>query len=72
MKRILLILISIFVLLQGCDRKFNTESLVAPNSGSANIGGDTVYVQLNPVWEGFNNPQDIYFGREPVLVCGRY
>ncbi len=32
-----------------------------------NIGGDTVYVQLNPVWEGFNNPQDIYVGRDPFI-----
>lgn len=32
-----------------------------------NIGGDTVYVQLNPPWEGFNNPQDIFMGKEPFL-----
>ncbi len=67
MKRISLLLISIFILFQGCDRKFNTENLVAPNSGNGNIGGDTVYVQLNPVWGGFNNPQDVYIGRDQFI-----
>ncbi len=67
MKRILLLLTSIFIILQGCDRKFSTENLIAPNSGSANISGDTVYVQLNPVWGGFNNPQDIYIGHDQFL-----
>lgn len=67
MKRISLLLISIFMLFQGCDRKFNTESLTAPNSGSGNIGGDTVYVQLNPVWGGFNNPQDVYIGHDQFI-----
>ncbi len=67
MKRISLLLILIFIVFQGCDRKFNTENLIAPNSGSGNIGGDTVYVQLNPVWGGFNNPQDIYIGHDQFI-----
>lgn len=29
--------------------------------------GDTTYIQLNPVWSGFNNPQDILIGREPFI-----
>jgi hypothetical protein len=67
MKRYLLILLSAFFLIQGCDRKFKTEELVSPNSGSGNITGDTVYIQLNPSWKGFNNPQDIIIGREPFI-----
>jgi hypothetical protein len=67
MKRNLLILFSVFILLQGCDRKFNVDQLVDPNSTGGNIGGDTVYVQLNPAWEGFDNPQDIMVGREPFI-----
>lgn len=67
MKKSLLGLITVFILIQGCDRKFNTEELVAPNTGGGNIGGDTVYVQLNPVWEGFNNPQDIYVGKDQFI-----
>ena len=67
MKRYFLILSAVFLLLQGCDRKFNVDQLVDPNSGKGNIGGDTVYVQLNPAWEGFNNPQDVMVGREPFI-----
>ncbi len=67
MKSYFLILTSVFLLLQGCDRKFNVDQLVDPNSGQGNISGDTVYVQLNPAWVGFNNPQDIMVGREPFI-----
>jgi len=67
MKRYFLILSAVFLLLQGCDRKFNVDQLVDPNSGKGNIAGDTVYVQLNPAWEGFNNPQDVMVGREPFI-----
>lgn len=67
MYRKLLVLISVFILFQGCDKKFNTEELVAPNSGGGNIVGDTVYVQLNPVWEGYNNPQDVYIGHDQFV-----
>jgi hypothetical protein len=67
MKKYLLMILSVFFLLQGCDRKFNANELLAPNSGGGNITGDTVYVQLNPAWEGFNNPQDIYIGHDGFL-----
>ncbi|HSD63927.1 MAG TPA: hypothetical protein VLB50_09005 [Ignavibacteriaceae bacterium] len=67
MKRYLLILLTAFFLIQGCDQKFNTDQLVSANSGNGNITGDTVYIQLNPAWEGFNNPQDIMIGREPFI-----
>ncbi len=67
MKKSLMILFSVFLFLQGCDNKFNVDQLVTPNSGGGNIGGDTVYVALNPSWEGFNNPQDIMVGKEPFI-----
>ena len=67
MKKYLLVIISAFFLIQGCDRKFNANDLLAPNAGTGNITGDTLYVELNPVWGGFNNPQDIYLGREPFI-----
>ena len=35
--------------------------------------GDTVYVQQNPDWTGFNHPQDIIIGNEPfVYVADTY
>ena len=52
--------------LSSCGDKFDISQL-APGSGNANITGDTVYVQLNPVWEGFNKPQAIIIGREPFI-----
>jgi hypothetical protein len=67
MKRILLFLVSVFILLQGCDKKFSTEDLIGPNTGGGNIVGDTVYVQLSPVWEGFNNPEDVYVGHDQFI-----
>lgn len=67
MKIKIFILLSILFLFGGCDKKFNVEQLVSSDSGGGNIGGDTVYVQLNPAWEGFNNPQDIMVGREPFI-----
>ena len=67
MKKYLLIIVSIIFYIQGCDNKFNTNELVVPNSGGGNISGDTVYVQLNPSWKGFNNPQDIYIGHDQFL-----
>jgi hypothetical protein len=69
MKRILtflFILGLLFPLLNGCGEKFDIAELAAGNS-NANIAGDTIYVQLNPEWSGFNHPQDILIGREPFV-----
>jgi len=46
-----------------CEDKFELPT----TTGLGNITGDTVYVQLNPAWEGFNNPQDICIGNEPFI-----
>lgn len=50
----------------GCGDKFDLSQLTS-GPGNANITGDTVYVQINPAWTGFNNPQDIIIGREPFI-----
>ncbi len=50
----------------GCGDKFDIGELTS-TSGNANITGDTVYIQLNPAWTGFNNPQDMIIGREPFI-----
>ncbi len=59
---------SLFIIpfLIGCGDKFNIDQLTQAG-GNANIAGDTVYVQLNPAWEGFNKPEDIIIGREPFI-----
>uniref|UniRef100_A0A7V2ZJY5 NHL repeat protein n=1 Tax=Ignavibacterium album TaxID=591197 RepID=A0A7V2ZJY5_9BACT len=51
------------ILIISCEDKFELPT----TSGLGNISGDTVYVQINPAWEGFNNPQDIYIGNEPFI-----
>ncbi|MGQ9797695.1 MAG: hypothetical protein ACUVRG_00130 [Ignavibacterium sp.] len=65
LKNISLIFITILsaVVFLSCEDKFELPII----SDLGNITGDTVYVQLNPAWEGFNNPQDIYIGNEPFI-----
>lgn len=67
MKRNILIFFVLLstVLLWQCTDKFEMPDITSANPG--NIGGDTVYIQQNPVWTGFNKPQDIIIGREPFL-----
>jgi len=56
----------IIPLFNGCGDKFDITQLNS-TGGNANIAGDTVYVQLNPAWGGFNKPEDIIIGREPFI-----
>ncbi len=41
--------------------------LPTDTGGLGNIAGDTVYIQINPPWGGFNKPQDVYIGNEPFI-----
>lgn len=54
------------VLVIGCGDKFDIGQLAA-SQGNANIAGDTLYIQLNPPWNGFNQPEDMIVGREPFI-----
>ncbi len=64
MKKVL-ILIFVIVVIYSCTDKFDIVDTGDPVSqGSI---GDTLYIQQNPVWDGFNKPQDIIVGREPFL-----
>ncbi|MBK6915734.1 MAG: hypothetical protein IPH11_19495 [Ignavibacteriales bacterium] len=62
----ILLLISLAILVYSCGEKFDLNEFNL-SDGNPNIGGDTVYIQLNPVWEGFNKPQDIIVGNEPFI-----
>ena len=57
-------LVMLFIL--KCGDKFDLNNIDAGNS-NINITGDTLYIPINPVWEGFNKPQDIMVGREPFI-----
>ncbi|NWG28827.1 MAG: hypothetical protein HXY48_09875 [Ignavibacteriaceae bacterium] len=61
----LIILFSIIVI-SGCQDKFDINQF-NDVSTDGNLSGDTVYVQISPVWSGFNKPQDILVGKEPFL-----
>ena len=58
---------SIVVLLSiiSCNDKFDLTEFDTDDPG--NITGDTIYVKLNPDWGGFNHPEDIIIGREPLI-----
>jgi len=67
MKRYLKYLIVLIIpLFNSCGDKFDVSQLTS-GGGNANIAGDTVYVQVNPPWTGFNKPQDMIIGREPFI-----
>lgn len=53
----------ILISLNACVEKFE----IPVSTGLGNIAGDTVYVPLNPAWEGFNNPNAIFIGNEPFI-----
>ncbi len=61
-----IILLTVIVILSNCSEKFDLNNIQTDDS-NINLGGDTVFVQLNPVWEGFNKPQDVMVGREPFI-----
>ena len=55
----------ISILFFGCVEKFDISEFQTDDPG--NISGDTIFVKLNPDWDGFNNPQDVIIGREPLI-----
>ncbi len=62
----LLILFIVSALIYSCMEKFDLNEIEL-NDDNVNIGGDTVFVMLNPVWDGYNKPQDVMVGREPFI-----
>ncbi len=66
MKRVVHNALFCLLLCAGCQEvRFPIDSLP---QGDINTNiGDTVYVQQNPVWAGFNHPQAIIVGNEPFV-----
>ena len=61
--------LSLFILIGffcSCADKFDLNDL-GNDDGGGNVTGDTVYVRINPIWEGYNKPQDVMVGREPFI-----
>lgn len=60
-----LFLLTIFLMIiSGCVDKFEPP---VSSTNTGNIAGDTLYIPVNPAWEGFNNPQAILIGNEPFI-----
>ncbi len=63
-------LTKIFLLLIGFLIWNCTEKFIAPDNSPPDGGqviDDTLYIQQNPVWTGFNGPQDIIVGKETFI-----
>lgn len=70
MKRFLLVLVLILPLFIGCNPDKATAPSPDETKGPGNLTGDTVYIALNPAWEGFNNPKAIFIGEDNfIYVC---
>ena len=65
-KTYLYIIIGLIVFIYSCGDKFDINDLGTGN-GNGNVKGDTLYVQINPAWGGYNKPQDVMVGREPFI-----
>lgn len=70
MKYLIIILFIPFLFLSSCGEKTSLSQFPLTSTGGGTNLGDVVYVQQAPVWTGFNKPQAILLGREPlVYVC---
>jgi hypothetical protein len=56
------------IVLFGCQEdKYNVNSLPQSSSTAHGNISDTVYIKQNPDWTGFNNPQAVIVGNEPLV-----
>lgn len=56
------------LLLIGCTDKFNIQEVTSSiGEGAIDNIGDTLYIQQSPNWTGFNNPQDMIYGKDQFL-----
>ncbi|MBN8568827.1 MAG: hypothetical protein J0M18_04275 [Ignavibacteria bacterium] len=63
----LLILITASLVFWGCGEKLDLGQFPLTNTGNPVTSSDTSYVQQTPVWTGFNAPEDILLGKEPLI-----
>ena len=56
------------ILLAGCSEKSNViNPSTLPKATQGQVIGDTSYIQLQPVWTGFNSPKGINIGFDYIL-----
>jgi hypothetical protein len=61
-----IILLMTLITVSGCSEKFDISQMPT-EPGTGNIKGDTLYVQLSPIWTGFNRPSALLIGNEPFI-----
>ena len=61
----LFIAVTLLLIITSCNDKFDITQFNTDDPG--NIAGDTIYIKLSPDWEGFNHPEDMIIGREPLV-----
>lgn len=68
MKKEIIILFVLFsaLLFNSCGEKLDLAQFPITNNGTVNIS-DTLYILQTPVWSGFNKPEDILLGNEPLV-----
>src|SRR5437016_1271208 len=59
-------LVLVIMLINSCGNELDLSQFPIKQNTSGHFG-DTVYIPQTPVITGFNNPQDIYIGYEPLL-----
>ncbi|MCI0472452.1 MAG: hypothetical protein L0Y76_02590, partial [Ignavibacteria bacterium] len=67
MNKLILYLIFLTLLIaSGCGDQLSLDEFPITNNGNVNIS-DTVYILQSPVWGGFNRPEDVHLGYEPMV-----
>jgi hypothetical protein len=61
------ILLCSFVLFGCQEDTYDVNSLHQSNASTNGNISDTVYIKQNPDWTGFNNPQGVMVGNEPLV-----
>ncbi|MCU0372500.1 MAG: hypothetical protein MUE56_04585 [Ignavibacteria bacterium] len=65
-KFIIYILVISALYLAGCGDELSLDEFPITNNGNVNVS-DTVYILQSPVWTGFNGPEDVHLGYEPMV-----
>jgi len=63
----LFILITASLAFWSCAEKLDLGTFPLTNTGNPVTSSDTSYVQQTPVWTGFNAPEDVLLGKEPLV-----
>jgi DNA-binding beta-propeller fold protein YncE len=64
---IILFLVSLAALFFSCGDKLDLTEVQNVEAEESGKFGDTVYIPVNPPWEGFNKPKDLIVGKDQFI-----